>query len=126
LFCFPPAALLNGPDAWDGYLGLLPKDKHFENAVAARIIPRILFDYPGRAAAHINVPVLFAICGKDTCAPSNPTLNYAKKAKKGKVIFYPDMGHFSIYQGEEFERATKDYTNFLLEYMPPPQVQAKL
>ena len=48
----------------------------------------------GRSAKHVQCPIYFAICGKDTVAPPGPSIGYAKQAPHGTVKVYKDMGHF--------------------------------
>jgi cephalosporin-C deacetylase-like acetyl esterase len=113
---------MNAPDVTDGFYPLLPLDKHeyyFKNmTVPARLIASFPLLAPGAHAARIKVPVLFAICGKDTVAPPKTTLAYAKKAPKGVIRYFDDMGHFDIYLGEKHDRAWKEYREFILEALP--------
>lgn len=63
-------------------------------------------------------PIFFAICGKDSVTPAEPTLAYAKTAPKGVIKWYEEMGHFDIYYGQGFEQAMRDYQQFLQEVLP--------
>ncbi len=95
----------------------LPSSQQFKNEVGARFIPQILLDYPGAAAASVQAPIFFAVCQRDSCAPVKQTLAYARQAPKGTIKEY-DCGHFDIYLGEWFDRASKDYVQFLHEKLP--------
>ena len=48
----------------------------------------------GRSAKHVQCPIYFAICGKDSVAPPGPSIGYAKQAPHGTLKVYKDMGHF--------------------------------
>lgn len=110
------AGLMTAPDAVPGYYGLVPPGSEFDDHVDARIGLHVPINFPGRAAAHVPVPILFAICDKDTVAPAKQTLNYAQLAPKGEIKHYP-VGHFDIYQGEAFETAVADYVEFLQRHL---------
>ncbi|CAD6933867.1 unnamed protein product [Tilletia laevis] len=90
------------------------------NWVAARIALWLPLYFPGWAARKARIPAFVAICGKDSVAPPGPTLRYAKKIPKGEWKVYDDLGHFTIYNGEPFERVTKDYVAFLQKHVPVP------
>ncbi|AEF34101.1 MULTISPECIES: alpha/beta hydrolase [Mycolicibacter] len=105
-------ALMSTPDAYPGYLKLVPEGQNIRNEVAARIGMKILGYRPGRAAAKVRCPILFCVCDTDSVAPAGPTLRYAAKAPRGTVKRYPE-GHFDIYVGEAFERVVADQLEFL-------------
>lgn len=110
------AGLMTAPDAVPGYYGLLPAGIEFDDHVDGRIGLHVMHDYPGRAAARVRCPILFAVCEKDSVAPAKQTLNYAQQAPRGEVKLYP-VGHFDIYQGEAFETAVADYVEFLRRHL---------
>lgn len=105
-------ALMSTPDAYPGYLKLVPEGQNIRNEVAARIGMKILGYRPGRAAAKVRCPILFCVCDTDSVAPAGPTLRYAAKAPRGTVKRYPE-GHFDIYVGDAFERVIADQLEFL-------------
>ena len=112
-------ALMSTPDAESGYLNLVPADGAgaFDNRVAARIALHLVRYFPGRRAASITAPILFAICDTDSVAPAGPTLKYARTAPAGEIKLYPE-GHFDIYVGEPFERVITDQLDFLARTVP--------
>jgi uncharacterized protein len=116
----PPhgTALMTAPDAQPGYLALVPPGTDFRNEVAARAVFDIVRYRPGRQAAKIEIPILFAVCETDSVAPAGPTLRYAAAAPRGQTITYPD-GHFAIYSGDAFERVVSDQLGFLALHVPP-------
>jgi len=110
-------ALMNAPDAYPGYLKLVPDGAELRNEVAARIGVTILPYRPGRLAAKVPCPILFCICETDSVAPSGPTRRYAATAPRGEVKLYPE-GHFGIYVGDAFERVIADQLEFLGRVLP--------
>jgi uncharacterized protein len=105
-------ALMTAPDAYPGFLGLVPDGVELRNEVAARIGLKLLPYRPGRLAAKVACPILFCICETDTVAPSGPTRRYAASAPRGEIKLYPE-GHFEIYVGDAFERVLADQLEFL-------------
>ena len=105
-------ALMNAPDAYPGFVRLVPDGTQLRNEVAARIGVKILPYRPGRLAAKVPCPILFCVCESDSVAPSGPTRRYAAMAPRGEVKLYPE-GHFEIYVDDAFERVIADQLEFL-------------
>jgi dienelactone hydrolase len=105
-------ALMTAPDAYPGYLKLVPDGTELRNEVAARIGVKFLPYRPGRLAAKVPCPILFCVCESDSVAPSGPTRRYAATAPRGEIKLYPE-GHFDIYVGDAFERVIADQLDFL-------------
>lgn len=105
-------ALMSTPDAYSGYLNLVPAGATVHNEVTARIGLQVPFYRPGRLAARIRCPILFCVCDTDSVAPPGPTLRFAAKAPRGEIKRYPE-GHFDIYVGDAFERVVADQLTFL-------------
>jgi hypothetical protein len=105
-------ALMTAPDAYPGFLKLVPTGTTLRNEVAARIGVKILPYRPGRLAPKVPCPILFCVCESDSVAPSAPTRRYAAMAPRGEVKLYPE-GHFEIYLGDAFERVVTDQLEFL-------------
>ena len=110
-------ALMNAPDAYPGFVKLVPTGTPLRNEVAARIGVKILPYRPGRLAAKVPCPILFCVCESDSVAPSGPTRRYAAMAPRGEVKLYPE-GHFEIYVGDAFERVIADQLEFLSRRLP--------
>ncbi|WP_182379366.1 alpha/beta fold hydrolase [Nocardioides sp. WS12] len=109
-------ALMNAPDALDGYLALVPDGGTFVNEVAARVAPTITTYRPGKAARRVKPPILFCITNHDTVTPAAQTLAYAKTAPRGEIKEY-DAGHFDIYLGDAFEDVVADQVEFLTRHL---------
>lgn len=110
-------ALMTSPDAYPGYLALVPDGGQMRNEVAARIGIKLVAYRPGRLAPKVPCPILFCICENDTVAPSGPTRRYAATAPRGEIKLYPE-GHFEIYVGDAFERVIADQLEFLSRVLP--------
>ncbi|OBI30805.1 alpha/beta hydrolase [Mycobacterium sp. E2238] len=109
-------ALLNAPDAYAGYLRLVPDGVELRNEVAARIALQVFTYRPGRLTPKITCPILFCVCEADSVAPAAATLRHAAKAPRGEVKLYPE-GHFAIYVDEAFERVVADQLAFLDKHL---------
>lgn len=109
-------ALMNTPDAYSGYLRLVPDGVELRNEVAARIALQVFTYRPGRLTPKITCPILFCVCEGDSVAPAAATLRHAERAPRGEVRLYPE-GHFAIYVGDAFERAVADQLAFLDKHL---------
>lgn len=111
-------AAMTAPDAYQGYLSLVPAGAQLRNEIAARIALQVAMYRPGRHAKQVSCPILFCVCENDSVAPAGPTLRYAAQAPRGEVKRYPE-GHFAIYLGDAFERVIADQISFLEKYLKP-------
>lgn len=109
-------ALMNTPDAYAGYLRLVPDGVEFRNEVAARIALQVFSYRPGRSTRKITCPILFCVCEADSVAPAAATLRHAANAPRGEVRLYPE-GHFAIYVDDAFERVIADQLAFLDKHL---------
>jgi uncharacterized protein len=109
-------ALMTAPDAYAGYLRLVPENVPMRNEVAARIGFKLIAYRPGRSTKKIACPILFCVCESDSVAPAGATLRYAAKAPRGEVKRYPE-GHFAIYVDDAFERVVADQIAFLDKHL---------
>jgi uncharacterized protein len=105
-------ALMNTPDAYAGYLRLVPDGVELRNEIAARIAMKVFTYRPGLLTPKIGCPILFCVCEYDSLAPADATLRHAANAPHGEVKTYPE-GHFAIYVDDAFERVVADQLAFL-------------
>jgi dienelactone hydrolase len=110
-------ALMTAPDVVPGYLSLVPDGMDFHNEVAARVAFDVLRHRPGAKAAHVTCPLHVTVCDRDTVAPARTTTRLVNKAPRAEVVHRP-VGHFDIYQGEEFEGVVADQLSFLQRHVP--------
>lgn len=109
---------MNAHDVLSTFPQLIPEGYPFQKKVPARLTLKLPFLRPGSHVSDVQCPILFSICGKDSVAPAGATLAYAKKAPRGIIKWYEDVGHFEIYYGQPFEKAIQDYKLFLQDYLP--------
>jgi hypothetical protein len=89
----------------------------FINEACARIILRGDKYRPIKYARDVRCPVLLQVCEHDRLIPKSA----AQKTEKilgdhAEAIYYP-IGHFDIYQGNNFEKAVSDQLNFLEKHL---------
>lgn len=97
---------------YEKYLDMMTKDSRtFKNTAPVTTILEFFKYSPGKYAKNIKIPILYAICEKDTVAPAKKSLHYVKKSLNGTIKKYP-CGHFDIYYGEHFQNAISDYIDF--------------
>lgn len=105
-------ALMTAPGAEAGYLAMIDGPSPWRNLIAARFVLGIPFFRPIRHAKRITSKLLMVVTDKDEiCAPSIIT-KAARLAPNGQTVHF-DAGHFEIYFGEFFERATNAMLAFL-------------
>lgn len=111
-------AMLTGPDVPAGFGRLAEESPAYRPKIPARTAFPLLFGRPGRHAKELKMPVLYALCDKDSITPVKPALRAAAKTKHAVVKRYP-AGHFDIYFDEIFEQAVYDQTEFLTSVLRP-------
>lgn len=112
-------ALMATPDAYPGYLRLVPDGVELRNEVAARIALHVFTYRPGLLTPKIDCPILFCVCEHDSVAPADATLRHAANAPRGEVRTYPE-GHFAIYVDDAFEQVVADQLAFLDKHLKSP------
>jgi fermentation-respiration switch protein FrsA (DUF1100 family) len=94
----------------------MPSGTYWLNGVAGRFALRIGLDNPGAAMKDLACPTLVCVCAKDSVAPPDPTLKFAKGLNQVETIVY-EAGHFDIYVGEMFEKLVADEIAFLKKHL---------
>ena len=105
-------ALMTAPGAEESYAAMIENPSPWQNQIGARIILRIPFYRPTLSARLINSKLLVIVTKKDEICPAAAIRRVADLAPKGEVAEF-DAGHFEIYFGEFFERATQAMLDFL-------------
>ncbi|MBU7030606.1 MAG: alpha/beta hydrolase [Theionarchaea archaeon] len=107
-------AVLTAPGAFEGYAKLVSPD--FENSVCARALLTFGGHNPIDYAEDVQCPVLLQVCEKDNLVSE---ASYKKTAdilgEYAEVKKYP-IGHFDIYEGENFEKAVNDQITFFKKH----------
>lgn len=109
-------ACLNAPEAYTGYLSIVPEDTTWENKCPARIGLTFGLYRPIAYANKIECPALLILAEKDTITCAKAVEKTANKIPKGELVKYP-FGHFEIYTGEEFEDAVNKQCQFFLTHL---------
>lgn len=105
-------ALMNTPDSWDGYTGLIPEDSNWKNECPARICLEIIGYRPITYARRVGCPALFVIAEQDSLVDWRDVAKTAGRMKNAeKIELY--AGHFEPYTGELFEKVSAQETEFL-------------
>lgn len=128
-------AALPGRDAWEGFRMILPDGVHlpdepeerggaparggdgetagdWDGRVPARILVKILFDRPGRAARRIRVPVLVQAAARDDIIPLPAVRHAAARIADGVLRIHP-MDHFGPYRDPWMEMLLEEQLAFL-------------
>lgn len=112
------AAMATGTEVPAGFGRLAEESPAYRPKIPARAAFPLLFDRPGRHAKDLKMPVLYALCDKDSITPVKPALRAAGKTKHAQVKRYP-AGHFDIYFDDLFEQTVYDQTEFLTAVLRP-------
>lgn len=113
-------ALMNTPDAMDAYLKLVPPDSDWRNECPARVALTLLFYSPTSYASRVPCPVLMICAENDSLIPARAVKKTAGRIKRSQLVTMP-IGHFDIYDGEEFEEAVRLQRAFLAEHLKGAQ-----
>jgi fermentation-respiration switch protein FrsA (DUF1100 family) len=110
----PPGSLavMNSPDAEPGFRAIVPEGSEWRNEAAARIALRVGTYRPVTRAGEIRCPILFQIADDDVVTPPEFAERAAAAAPRSEIVHYPG-GHFDVYLGGPFERASADAVDFL-------------
>lgn len=113
-------AMMTAADCVDGYMKLVSPELLASGAWRNRICAcaglAVPLYMPGRRAAKIAIPILFAIAENDTIAPAAPTHAIAKRIARAEVKSYPN-GHFDYYSGAGFKQIVADELEFLMRHL---------
>ena len=116
----PPGsyAVMTAPEAEPGFTAIVGEGSRWRNEVAARVMLRIGLWRPVKDAFRVACPLLVCVCDGDETTPPQPAAQMAQNAPRGEIVRYP-IGHFDIYVGEAFERASRDQVAFLQRVLAP-------
>jgi len=109
-------ALMNKPDAKEGFLSLLPKETTWRNEVPARICMTITMYRPIMYARKITCPVLVIYAQKDSLIDAKVVEKTASRIRNAEVVSLP-VSHFEVYTGELFEQLVEKQAQFLSHYL---------
>ncbi len=72
---------------------------------------------PGLAMPYLTVPTLVVVAAHDEAAPPQVAIDALSGAQGPTRLETFDCGHFDVYDGEHFERASDAMTAFLAEHL---------
>jgi fermentation-respiration switch protein FrsA (DUF1100 family) len=105
-------ALMTAPGAARGYLNLVPRDKHFDQRVAARFALQAIRYSPGRHLRRLTMPVLLQVATGDLTTPAAAALKSARGAGAVTIKSH-DTDHFAPYVEPLFSTFIAEQLAFL-------------
>jgi fermentation-respiration switch protein FrsA (DUF1100 family) len=109
-------AAVTSPDALSGMARITPPDSTWRNEVLARFTLSTALYRPGLMAERLRCPLLVCIADGDLLIPPKPALQMVDRAARAELRRYP-FGHFAMYYGEGFARASLDQADFLRRHL---------
>lgn len=109
-------AVMDTPDAEPGFAAMTAADSPWRNAVCARIALHVGMYRPGRDAARICCPILYAIAEQDQVTPAALAHAAAASAPNAHVHSYA-CGHFDPYVAPLWERVVQDQVEFFRRHL---------
>jgi fermentation-respiration switch protein FrsA (DUF1100 family) len=109
-------AAVTSPDALSGLARITPRESTWDNEVLARFTLTTALYRPGRLAAHVHCPLLVCLADGDLVIPAKPALKMVDAAARAELRRYP-FGHFAMYYGDGFARASRDQADFLRTHL---------
>lgn len=113
-------AAMNKPDAYEGYLAIVPPESSWKNQCPARVLLAAPFYRPISYAGRVNCPALLVVAERDSLIPAAVVEKTAARMSKATVVRLP-VGHFDVYAGEVFERVVQVEGDFLAEHLCGPR-----
>jgi len=106
-------AAMTAPGTEAGILAIDPPGSTWQNRVAPRAMPSMIWYRPYARFSKLRMPVLVAVCERDATTPHEPAVRAAECSPNAELRRYP-IGHFDIYLEPQFERIVADQTEFLV------------
>lgn len=97
-------ALLNTPDAMEGYEKLADPQSAWQNAAPARVALQVPLYRPVLSFAGVACPVLMIYAEDDSLIPAAAVRRAARRLRNVELHALP-IGHFDLYTGAWFDRA---------------------
>ena len=105
-------AALTGPEAWDGYMRIIPNGARWENKTRAQIFLEMPLYSPIRHVHQIKAPTLVIAASDDRVTPANAARAAADRLPNGRFELLTG-NHFDPYGGDAFETNIALQINFL-------------
>jgi len=110
------SAFLRTPDAFDGYMALVPPGAPWRNQTPARVFLAAAFYRPTARATRVQCPLLVVAAGRDGLIPPAATRKMAAKAPRGQLIEL-DCGHFEVYVQPTLRQLAVAEADFLARHL---------
>jgi pimeloyl-ACP methyl ester carboxylesterase len=114
------AAFINAPGGETGWRHVVAtgEDSCWRNRVSSRWLLGAPYR-PAKHAASLHCPWLLCVGEADRTARPGPAIAAARRAPLSELRTYPDVDHFDIYDGPEFEAVVADEVAFLRRHLTP-------
>jgi alpha-beta hydrolase superfamily lysophospholipase len=112
------AAFINAPGSEAGlrHVVAIGEDSRWRNRVSARWILGAPYR-PIRHAKKLHCPWLVCVGEADQVAKPGPAIAAAHRAPFGELRTYPDVDHFDIYDGPQYEAVVVEEIDFLRRHL---------
>lgn len=107
-------AVMNTPECWEGYLGLVPENSSWENKVTARSLLLLPLYRAIKVADQVRSPTLLMGGVHDSLVSIEDIRALAKKLPGAELREY-DCNHFEPYYAPLFETFVTEQADFLVE-----------
>ena len=111
-------AMLNTPECWDGYLGLVPENSNWQNRVTARSLLHIPWYRAIKVAPRVQAPTLLMGGIQDSLVSIEDIRALAQRLPGAELREY-DCNHFDPYYPPMFDTFATDQADFLERYLKP-------
>lgn len=108
-------AAMTSPDTLEGYGAITPPG--WVNKVTTRHILTLLRYRPINYARKLKCPALVQVCMDDQLAPADAAIKLAEKLKSRAQLESYNCGHFDIYRGRHFDRASAEQLEFFQKHL---------
>ena len=109
-------AVMNTPECWDGYLGLVPEGSTWKNEVTARSLLRLPLYRATKVAHRVQAPTLLMGAIHDSLVDIEDIRKMASKMSDAILKEY-DCNHFEPYYEPMFETFVIDQAEFLVQHL---------
>lgn len=111
-------AVMNTPECWDGYLGLVPEGSSWRNEVTARSVLRLAAYRATTVAHNVTAPTLLMGGQQDSLVSIEDIRKLAEKMSNAVLKEY-DCDHFQPYYPPMFDTFASEQADFLVEKLRP-------
>lgn len=111
-------AVMNTPECWDGYLGLVPEGSSWRNQVTARSVLRLAAYRAISVAQRVTAPTLLMGAQRDSLVAIEDIRKLAARMPDAVLREY-DCNHFEPYYPPMYETFVSEQADFLVDKLRP-------